>query len=245
MMQLQITNQFLSDVYLDFLERCEEIQRYIQFIDVLDNTGKNVLSKVNSINEVELSHDIDRQLQKTLRASTYLLVYNLLEATMSNALDAIHKTLVSENVDYMSLSNNFKKVVLSNVKKGLSDKAIADILKDNTDIRVIFLSHGYNKKDLLSGNLDFDIVKEFANRYGFSMTPIVSQSPICDEKIIREIKLKRNELAHGTVSFAECGQNIPVFSLSRKFENAQKLLLAVFHGLDDLLSQKKYLKPTT
>lgn len=244
-MQLQITNKFLCNVYLDFLERCEEIQRYIQFVDVLDGTGKNVLSKVNSINEVELSHDIDRELHKTLRASTYLLIYNLLESTMSDALDAVYATLVSKNVDYMMLNDKFKKVVLSNIKKGLSDKAITEVLTNNTDIRTVFLSHGYNKRDLFNGNLDVRVIKDFANKYDFSIRPVNSISGVYNPEIIKEIRIKRNALAHGAISFAQCGQNIPVFSLRQKFEEAQKLLLAVFNGLDSLLSQEKYLKPTT
>lgn len=242
MKQLQITNQFLQNVYIDFVIRCEEIERYIAFVDILDNGNHNVLSQIQTNTHLPFTYMIDRELHKTLRASTYLLIYNILESTMSDALDSVHETLVSENVDYMMLNDNLKNIILSNIRKGLSEQSIRDILISNIDIRAIFLSHGYNKKDLLNGNLDVRVVKEFAVRYGFSIDPVDKKAGVYKPEVIREIKDQRNALAHGAISFEQCGHGIPIFTLKNKFENAKKLLLAVFNGLDDLLSQKKYLK---
>ncbi|MCL7930977.1 MAE_28990/MAE_18760 family HEPN-like nuclease [Halomonas llamarensis] len=52
---------------------------------------------------------INRDLEKTLRSSGLLLIYNLVEATMSNAIDAIHKVIKAEEVSYHDLSDKLKK----------------------------------------------------------------------------------------------------------------------------------------
>ena len=70
MKQLQITNQFLQNVYMDFVIRCEEIERYIAFVDILDNGNHNILSQIQTNTHLPFTYTIDRELHKTLRAST-------------------------------------------------------------------------------------------------------------------------------------------------------------------------------
>ena len=61
-------------------------------------------------------------------------------------------------------------------------------------------------------------------------------------KIIKIIKNKRNDLAHGSISFEQCGQNIPLFSMQENYRHASNALLALFNGINSYLDQQKYLK---
>ncbi|WP_347460652.1 MAE_28990/MAE_18760 family HEPN-like nuclease [Acinetobacter sp. ANC 7454] len=237
---LNITNTHLLDAYLEFEDKCLEIERYLDFLDKLDNGSDNHLLSKNSHNIWEVS-EISREVQKTIRASTYLLIYNLLESSMCNALDSIHSTLETENIDIQSVSTKLKRIIYNNLKKGLGEKSIDELIKSNIDLRPIIMKHGYNKKDLLSGNFDVDVLKKIEKKYGFQSYPLNGRQGLFSPQTIHEIKVKRNELAHGALSFEQCGQSIPISSMTQKYNEAKNMMLAVFNGLNNFLDQKAYM----
>ncbi|EJP41439.1 TPA: MAE_28990/MAE_18760 family HEPN-like nuclease [Acinetobacter baumannii] len=240
MSSLNITNSHLLTAYLEFDDKCAEIERYIQFMNNLDSGADNHLLAKDS-HGYWSTKPITREVQKTIRASTYLLIYNLLESSMCDALDAIHLTLETESVDIQFVSKKLKRIIFSNLKKGLSEKSIDEIVNNNIDLRPIIMRHGYNKRELLSGNLDGDILKKIESKYGFQSYPVGGKEGIYNPKIIKEIKVKRNELAHGSLSFEQCGQSIPLFTMEKKYEEAKKFMLSVFNGLNNFLNKKSYL----
>lgn len=237
---LNITNTHLLDAFLEFEDKCAEIERYLDFLDKLDQGSDNHLLSKNTHNIWE-TKEISREVQKTLRASTYLLIYNLLESSMCNALDAIHLTLDSEQIDIQMVSVKLKRIIYNNLKKGLGEKSIDELINSNIDLRPIIMKHGYNKKDLLSGNFDVEVLKKIEKKYGFQSYPLSGKDSLYSPKTIREIKIKRNELAHGALSFEQCGQSIPVLSMTPKYNEAKNMMLAIFNGLNNFLEQKSYL----
>lgn len=239
MSSLNITNRHLYIAFSEFNDKCMEIERYLDFLDKLDSGSDNHLLSKNIHNIWETSV-ISREVQKTIRASTYLLIYNLLESSMCNALDSIHLTLESENIDLQSVSKKIKRVIYNNLKNGLGDKSIENLLDSNIDLRSIIMKHGYNKKDLLSGNFDVDVLKKIEKKYGFESHPLNGQQGLYSPQNIRDIKIKRNELAHGALSFEQCGQSIPINSMTNKYNDAKKMMLSIFNGLNNFLDQKAY-----
>ncbi|EXB48654.1 hypothetical protein J522_0229 [Acinetobacter baumannii 146457] len=236
-----ITNSHLLAAFDEFDEKCLEIERFLELVDDLDRGADNHLLFKNQESNWD-KKVISREVQKTLRASCYLLIYNLLESTTCDALDAIHQTLSSEQTDLQALSNNLKKIIFSNLKDGLTDKGVQQIIQNQVDLRVIVLSHGYDKRNFLSGNFDIDAVKKIERRYGFDLHIVNGQNGFYDPTIIKTIKNKRNALAHGSESFEQCGQNIPVFSMREKYTHAKNALLALFNGINNFINEKKYLK---
>ncbi|WP_151976668.1 MAE_28990/MAE_18760 family HEPN-like nuclease [Acinetobacter soli] len=237
----QITNSHLLAAFDEFEDKCLEIERFLELVDDLDaGTDNHLLYKNNEY--IWKTKSISREVQKTLRASCYLLIYNLLESTTCDALDAIHQTLSSEQIDLQALSNNLKKIIFANLKQGLGDKSIQEILNQQIDLRIIIMSHGYDKRKFLSGNFDIDAIRKIEKQYGFNMRIVNGQNGVYDPTIIKTIKHKRNALAHGSESFEQCGQNIPVFSMREKYAHSKNTLLALFNGINIFINDKKYLK---
>lgn len=54
------------------------------------------------------------------------------------------------------------------------------------------------------------------------------------------IKDKRNALAHGRLSFEQCGQDTAVDALIEYSQQAYSFLEAVLNGIDEYLEGKKY-----
>lgn len=241
---MDIQNTHLLAAYDEFEDKCKEIERYLNFVDDLDLGSDNKLLYKDEQN-IWSTKIISREVQKTLRASCYLLIYNLLESTTCDALDAIHLTLYSEARDLQDLSDNVKKIIFANLKQGLGDGGVKRIIEDQIDLRTEILKHGYSKRNFLSGNFDIDQIQKVIKKYGFSLHVVNGEHGKYKPEIIKSIKNKRNDLAHGSISFEQCGQNIPLFSMREKYINASNALLALFNGINNYLNQQKYLRPSS
>jgi hypothetical protein len=88
----------MQTVLVDFNMRAQEVDEYFLFLErlikeeiklaVLENNG---IQKIKSVNS---------DLAKTLKANGYLLLYNLVESTMRNAIEAIFDELSSNSVSF-------------------------------------------------------------------------------------------------------------------------------------------------
>lgn len=260
---MQIDNINLLFAYENFQERLQEVQKYVDFVKYLaDISHPSVISEAsiswgeslrgtphqNHSFEVDISpnsrYEINRDLQKTLRASTYLLLYNLMESTMSESINAIHETIKEEGHSILELSEKVHKVILNSFRKGLTESKVVEYSKDNRDIRESLLDLGYDKKRLFSGNIDYQVIKEYCEKYGIKLTPYKPDNEplLWDSEIIRSIKQKRNALAHGSESFSYCGQNMPVDIMNSNLQSVEAVLMGVFNGLNNFLTCQKYLR---
>jgi len=87
-----------STLFQDFNERSQEVSKYFMFLKSLEQgatklsmEGKGGIPKIKKI---------DSELIKTLKARGFLLLYNLVEATMRNAIEAIFDELQNQRVSY-------------------------------------------------------------------------------------------------------------------------------------------------
>ncbi len=273
---MEITNNHLSFSFENFQNRLSEVTEYLNFVRKMADMDTPVIvdnPAVNPINSSFYSYElrtspllytqqlpmrrytlrnenpISRDLQKTLRASTYLLLYNLIESTMSEAINSIHETIKEEEHSITDLSENLHKIILSSFQKGLTESKIGELASQNKDPRDNLLDLGYDKKKLFSGNIDYEVIVKFCNKYG--IRPIVykirkdnePEKPlIWDKEVIKNIRRKRNSLAHGSESFVQCGQNMPVDTMDNNLTNVIAVLMAVFNGLNNFLKNQKYLR---
>ncbi len=156
----------MQSVLDDFNERAKEVTDYMIFIkDLEQRTIK--LSKDGAF------YGIDTELEKTLKATAYLLLYNLVESTMRNAVQFIFDEIKTNNTSFDSLRTEIKKIIWQNVKKRNSDTLTTKILQLTTDI--IHIS--FDAEDLFSGNVDAKLIREeVAEKYGFSPNTDHSQT---------------------------------------------------------------------
>ena len=106
---IKIQNRYLKVAYEEFEIRLHEVESYIDFVEKISTIDDPCLTS-SKPDFSEAPYEINRELTKTLRASSYLMLYNLLESTMSNAIDSIYETIKSEQCDIMNLSKNCIKL---------------------------------------------------------------------------------------------------------------------------------------
>lgn len=87
-----------------------------------------------------------------------------------------------------------------------------------------------------AGKIDAKQVRAFAQKYGFASNKRV------EGKRLVQIKKRRNDLAHGEISFEDCGK-IYSFKEITIFKKETFLFLQEFlNNIEDFLALKKYKK---
>ncbi|MGB5960461.1 MAG: MAE_28990/MAE_18760 family HEPN-like nuclease [Coleofasciculaceae cyanobacterium] len=226
-----------SSLFQDFNERSREVSKYFIFLKSLEQgTTKLSMEGKGGIPKIR---EIDPELIKTLKASGFLLLYNLVEATMRNAIEAIFDELRGKGVSYDQISPKLKRIVLKNLKKRNPDKIFLSITAISLDI----ITAGFDKQDLFSGNIDGMKIRDTATEYGFSHSTDYAKTGHGSDLVT--IKTNRNDLAHGFKSFAEVGRDKTADDLLEIKSKVTKYLKQILQNIEQYLSNKEYLDVST
>ncbi|MBC6481434.1 MAG: hypothetical protein GDA56_30435 [Hormoscilla sp. GM7CHS1pb] len=226
-----------STLFQDFNERSQEVSKYFMFLKSLEQ-GATKLS-MEGKGGIPKIKEIDSELIKTLKASGFLLLYNLVEATMRNAIEARFYELQSQGVSYDQIRPELKKIILKNLKKRNTEKIFSSI----TAIAVDIIAAGFEKEDLFSGNVDARKIRDTAKEYGFSYQTDYAKTGNGEDLLI--IKSNRNDLAHGHKSFAEVGKQRTADELLKIKEKTVSYLREILQNIEQYLSNKEYLDSST
>lgn len=174
----------------DFARRRSQVRRYLA---VVSRTEREVRLGGNRKLDVDRLH--------VLRAGTFLILYNLVEASARAALEAIHDAMSSNRVPFSALNAGIRREVV----KGFKRNAKADKHAGMVDVPVEFVSVSLDIEYHFSGNVDARLIASIAGCYGFSSTTDSARTR--GGKDLRTVKDNRNDLAHGLVSYDEVGRN--------------------------------------
>ncbi|BAZ83886.1 MAE_28990/MAE_18760 family HEPN-like nuclease [Dolichospermum compactum] len=215
----------------DFDERAKDVSDYLCFLRDLEQ-GEILLSKDGAISK------IDPELDKSLKATGFLLLYNLVESTMRNAIQSIFDEMSKKGVSFDQLKIEIKRIILQNVKKNVQECGVNDFVEQIENIVKDIIQSGFNRDDLFSGNVDAKEIKNIAKKYGFSSKTDVATRDGID---LLSIKKNRNDLAHGVMSFKEVGQNTSAENLVEISERVIKYLRQILENIDEYLVKQEYL----
>src|SRR6185369_4550051 len=103
-------------VQQDFRERVDEIEAYFAFVTNIDN-GDTLLIKKGGTLDSAYTSQAQGDLTRTFKATAFLLLYNLMESTVSNAIEAIFDELSNHLIPFDSCTQQIRRVVLGNLKQ--------------------------------------------------------------------------------------------------------------------------------
>lgn len=216
-------------VQQDFQERVNEIEGYFDFVmNIAD--GNTLLIKKGEAREPVYTSQKQGDLVRTFKATAFLLLYNLMESTVSNAVEAIFDELSSLSISYDDCRKEIRRVVLTNLKQ----HDVADILPELGRFSIDVVSKTFRKNKIFSGNVDAQKIRKVADEYGFS-------HPSADGTSLVTIKSSRNDLAHGSKSFAEVGRDYTISELVGMKDKVITYLNAMLTSIAIYISQQQYL----
>jgi hypothetical protein len=232
-----------------FDERLQEIESYLQLledIEVETHSGPPKLGK----NE----KTITTQQQKILYSGVFLQLYSLVEACIVQCLDSVTEA-AAQNDNYIpgDLSKELRRewvrvvarthVNMSYEKRLDNALHLCNQLVDSLPISEFKIEKGS------SGNWDDLAIENVAERLGFKLN--VDQDTNSEiKKNVKDdlgslvlIKTQRNSLAHGNISFVECGENFTVSDLRNLTDRTASYLREVVQSFVNHIENHQYLIP--
>ncbi|WP_129660568.1 MAE_28990/MAE_18760 family HEPN-like nuclease [Bacteroides fragilis] len=209
----------MNRVKIEFEKRVLEIEQYFEYIAILDNGKCSINGK--TIDGASFEKEINDDLVKILRANGFILLYNLVEATITKSIEALFATIYEREVTFKNLSDNLKKLWI--IQKSLPLNKGIDAIGSNKIIEIItkvvndIIENEITKLEIdcvkISGNVDAKKIRDIADKIGFERP---SQQQGEDLVVIKD---KRNKLAHGEFSFCEIGKDYSIRDMC-KFKNS-------------------------
>ena len=167
---------------------------------------------------------------KTLKANGFLLLYNLVESTVKNAIEAIFDEFKSRGVSFDDCTDEVRRIVLANLKR----HNVEDILPSLSSISIDVVVATFRKEELFGGNVDARRIRDVAKGYGF-------RHPKGKSDELLTVKTNRNDLAHGTKSFADVGRDYDVVRLVQIKNEVVAFLDELLVNVADYISTRGYL----
>lgn len=224
----------------DYTERVNEISIYFNFLEYIDKveTHKNI--------ELIYAHSkfkVNRDLQKILRANTFMLLYNLLESTIRNSIQLLHDKIHDEKLKYDDISDKLKEIWINTRIKSMpvTENNLKKWMKNIIDDFSKYIEFDNTQDSInISGNLDYKNIVTIVNKFGF-YGPI-KNTEIELKQTFEKIKFERNKLAHGNKRFCQSGEIITIKELTLLKDIIISYLNDYTSNVANYINAKKYLK---
>lgn len=227
----------METVLFDFNTRTKEVHDYFIFVESLEKQTIK-LAVFDSVGTYKIQ-SLNPELAKTLKSNIFLLLYNLVESTMRNAIEAIFDELKNKAISFDDLKPKIKMIVLQNLKNRSPKKIHLTINQISTDI----ITATFEREELFSGNVDARLIKEIAENYGFSYQTDFTKTKNGQNLVV--VKRNRNDLAHGIKSFEELGHDQAIEELLEIKEEVVEYLTQILENIRDYLDNEEYLELLT
>jgi len=211
----------MNNVKLIFTERENEIELYYKHVCSFENDANEILFKI-------------------LKANMLLMLYNFVEATISNTIDIIRTTIHNDDqTNFDNLKDKIKEQIIKDLqKKNISPENFSK-LSSNISNDIIKLS--FKKEEISKGNIDNETISNLSKIYGFNVNNSNYKETGHGRKLV-SIKDRRNDLAHGTFSFADVGKDYSVQDLEKFKTETIKYVEYIINNVELYLNNKEYRK---
>jgi len=229
------------DVILNkFEERVHEVEKYFKVLELL--LGENIeLYKIR--NNRKTQFEIDTDIKKVMKSTCFLLLYNLIEASVRESFAHLYDHICNSNLQLSDLNLNFRKVWINQQFKGaepstanqvtyktILTKVVDDLIEESALL--------VKKEHLpISGNIDAQKIRELYSKHEIKLNIHYRAAGGGELKTIKD---NRNNLSHGNISFKECGQEYSFDSLINIKRKSVIYLRSSLKSLKRYIDNSKY-----
>lgn len=224
----------LENARIVYEDRVADVDRYCTFLQRLIDEKPTLRYLRPDGSQHEEAIDLD--LTHTLKANAYLMLYNLVEATIRQAMDSIRRAIESGGHDFNHLHTDLQRHLIKCMK---DDDARGGLLKSLLPLERAILAAGFESGRLFGGNIHHKTLKEAADAIGFS---VETEAAITDSgKRLETVKKRRNALAHGNQSFLECGRDTAIEDIVGIKDEVEAYLAQILDNIEAWLKAGGYL----
>jgi hypothetical protein len=224
----------MNNTKAEYKQRLHEVDLYFSTFNALDNASCTIESV--DLAGKKVSFPIDSELIKIIKANGFILLYNLIEATVRNSITAVINSISAEKVTYKKVTDEMRKLWLKQEFKSANDlgfvrskvhEVMSNVLNDT-------LFELTSDCVTISGNIDAQEIKNISKQLGCI-------EPKNGSKLV-QIKNKRNQLAHGEKTFSEIGKDFTVKELFAFKDETTIFIESVITNVEQFINGKGYLR---
>ncbi len=191
--------------------RKKEINNFIELMKFLE--GKKIREEENELSFDDFFYEGETQITLSyqeliniLKSNLSLMIYNIIEYTVSGLVDCIYDEIRVHSLAYIDVNESIRALWRKTILKSVRDPGanFNTFLKKNEEIINNILLNTtldiHARESLPAGNLDGISIKETFESHGIQIS---TSSPNFRPDILENIKVNRNNLAHGAVSFVD------------------------------------------
>jgi hypothetical protein len=233
------------DLTQPFEERLQEIDSYLELLEALERQVQAGPPRIGG-------SSITTQQQKILYSSVYLQLYNLAEATITWCVEAV---CIAATEQGRWLPSDLAESVRREWVRSSARTHLELTAEHRLEAAVEVCDQIINAVPLLKfsierrGNVDDLVIQSVAERLGLNIRLSREvlrgiKQPIRDDKgPLALVKDLRNRLAHGSLSFSECGDGVTVPDLRDLKQRTAQYLREIIKGFRAYIDAHEFLLP--
>lgn len=236
-----------------FEERIAEIEAYIELLEALNLQAQSGPPEIGGA-------IITTQQQQMLYSSVYIQLYNLVEATATWCVSAVSSaTSTGALWNAKNLDSAIRREWIRTSAQTHSILNPSNRFSSTLDLCEAVLQEtpisDWNIERGGGGNWDIVEIEKISKRIGCTLNITQSVETAAKRHFRNEknalafVKDLRNQLAHGSISFVQSGENVTVSDLIELKQRTVDYLRQVVQSFQDYLDSYKYLaapfRPTT
>ncbi|MCC5982694.1 MAG: hypothetical protein JJU26_13355 [Oceanicaulis sp.] len=238
-----------SNLDTGFQERLAEVEAYLEFLSTMEAQAQEGPPRIEGA-----EHPITTQQQRILYSSVFLQLYNLVEATMSGCIEAVSEA-AKENAQWRpgdlseSIRREWVRVTARTHVELAPEKRLESALRLCEHLVASLPISSFDIEKGGGGNWDDFKIEAFSRRLGFELVvsrPVYRaiKQPFRDDlgplALVKEL---RNRLAHGSISFEQCAEDVTVARLVELKDRAVSYLREVVDCVIRYIASFEYLLP--
>lgn len=218
-------------LYSHFAQRKDDVDAHFRCLGFINKVESHKHKPVvDSTSGRELY--VDLQMQCCLKAQTLMLLYNMVESTICECLNFIYDAVADDGLLYSELTDKMRGMWNASCRRCKApekdlDEAAKMLLK------VKFQTLAINT----SGSIDIRKIYDAFGNHGCVIPE--EKRDECGSSFLT-VKNKRNLLAHGNVSFSQCGSNYLYGDLVKMKDDITTFLQIVIDATKEFVEKKEY-----
>ena len=214
-----------------FEQRKSDVEAHFRCLEFLDGVESHRGTPIeNTANGMRLT--VDQQMQCCMKGQTLVLLYNMVESTICECLNYIYDNVADDELTYAELTDEMRYMWTQSCKrKNLPEWNLDEASK--MPLKTVFQTLAINT----SGSIDIRKIYEAFEKHGCTITEDKREE--CGDSFLT-VKSKRNLLAHGNISFSQCGSNYLYKDLDKMRKDIVAFLPKVIEATKKFVEEKGY-----
>ncbi|MCB0515671.1 MAG: MAE_28990/MAE_18760 family HEPN-like nuclease [Chitinophagales bacterium] len=227
----------------EFDKRVAEINSFYEILSIIELENPRIyaynLDKSGEENLAITSSKIDM-----LRSTAYLLLYNLIESTVYNAVISVFDQISDNQLKYFDIIEEVQKYWLNNLYKHDDKKRRETIIETIMNVAIQIFNNAItlaSNEINYGGSIDAQTIFKTARSMKIDIGNIHRMyNENTHGQTLIDVKQKRNWLAHGEKSFIEVGSSSTFSELEEAKQYVFDFLKEFIVSVENYITNKKY-----